>query len=240
MVSQSAFAGRQLSVEAAPAHLQLTLPWLARDEHFVHLFTFTVDIGGDAAGCIQDARLCHERFVGPECRRLRLGVLAVLNALPLDYPRLKIACLRHSRANGVSENGVLKAPTAKATNDLLVGETRTATAVAEMLSRSSRAACAQRACLWVGDRVKRLGNTDALTFKAVTATVQNSSAAVWSEMVRAAAGVARERLQKLVGDTVDLPPLPVDAPEQKPAVAAAKASTLAPKVITRSGGVAVS
>lgn len=255
MVSQFAVAERRLSLEAARAHLQLTLPEFASDEAFTHLFRFTVDMGGDAAGLISEVREFHARFVDPQCRRLRLGVFAVLNALPLEYPRLRIACLKYLYATGVPDSGsFLKTPSTKFVKDLVAPDMLDMTRKAESLLRFFHKDCMQAAALGHGEAVKWLGNTDKNIFSALVAVPgpavagSSSSSAVAGSVtalletrdrqLRIAAGAAYKRLRQF-SDGPHLPQLPVDVPEvAEPPTVTVK--TLAPKVLTYVDGILAS
>ena len=74
--ASSAVAGR-VCFQKAKEKLMLTLPAMAHDPDFVHLFRFVVDLGGDSSPFIPDLRDFTGKFVNPQanslCTQLIIG-----------------------------------------------------------------------------------------------------------------------------------------------------------------------
>ena len=62
----------------------------------MQVFRFVIDLGADDAPFLKSLQAFTSRFVNPEVRRLRLAAFAAVASLPLEMPRLKIACLKWS------------------------------------------------------------------------------------------------------------------------------------------------
>ncbi len=56
------------------------MPEFASDDGFVQLFRFCVDLGGDTAEFVDDARQFHDKLGHPKCRRMRLIIVVYLTA----------------------------------------------------------------------------------------------------------------------------------------------------------------
>ena len=96
MTASSLVKERHRSWEEAQHKMQKTMPQFANDAHFIDLFAFMMDMGGDQSTFLVDLKTFHTKFVNPQVRRLKLEVFSLLSFLPLDMPHLKIAALKYT------------------------------------------------------------------------------------------------------------------------------------------------
>ena len=82
--------------EAVRLRLASTMPRYAEDEHYLELFNFIINVGGQGGQFLVDLRDFHKKFVDPAIRRLRLSTFGCLNSIPLEMPHLKIAGAKHT------------------------------------------------------------------------------------------------------------------------------------------------
>ena len=166
MLASSAVVEQRLSEEVARVHLHTTLPEFATDDNFVDLFRICLDLGGKSDGVLPDARQFHERLADPKCRRLRLAIFGLLNALPIEFPYLKIAGLKYVYASSALDNGYCKVPALKMFTALVKPDMEQTSAVAESVLCHFHVHGVKDAKLSIGDKVKFFGNLDKDIFKA--------------------------------------------------------------------------
>ena len=72
----------------------LLYPDMARDGEFVGMFKLVIDLGADEAPFLASLKTFTSKFVNLALRRLRPQASSNVAALPIAYPRLKIAILK--------------------------------------------------------------------------------------------------------------------------------------------------
>ena len=239
MLASSAVVEQRLSVEVARVHLHTTLPEFATDDNFVDLFRFCLDLGGSSAGFLHDARQFHERFVDPKCRRLRLAIFGHLNALPLEFPYLKIAGLKYVYASAALENGYCKVPALKMFTALVKPDMEQTSAVAEDVLRHFHVHGVKDSKLSIGDKVKFFGNLDKDIFKALAAPCEEPSPELRRQRILHLAGSSQTRLLQLSHAVAgDVPKLPFTVPADGKSSPTQK-TLLQPRVIIFNDGKAI-
>ena len=82
-----------LSFEAVNERGRYELDTWALDPEFIDLFEFVVTMGGSSAGFIDELLDFAGTFVDSKQRQLRLSAFAMVNKMPVETPRAKIAVL---------------------------------------------------------------------------------------------------------------------------------------------------
>ena len=162
ITASPAVAGGHRSWEVAQKSMRLTMPEFANDKHFIDLFAFVLDMGGETSKFLEDLKAFHTKFVNPQIRRLRLDTFCLLGHLPLDMPHLKVAALKFVYVEGKLAHGFCAAPSAAMFKRLgNPAEGFSASVVAEEHLRffhiDCLAACQQ---LEAATRTKFFGNVD--------------------------------------------------------------------------------
>ena len=208
-----AAAERTISASLAQARLRVTLPAFADDEHFLELYRFIVDLGGDGAPFIQDLRSFHERFVDPKVRKIRLSVFGCMNLLALDMPHLKVAGVKfvYSCDQKLLKHGFCEAVSIKHVRDLMVKHSEVAKQ-AETVLNFFHGQCTRHCGLpaFGSDLIKLFANLDRDVFGiAVGARADLASMDSRIEAIYHFGGLVHRRLQGMCrGFEVEAYPFP--------------------------------
>ena len=84
----------EISFQRAREAMGLLYPDMARDGEFVNMFKLVIDLGADKAPFLASLKEFTSKFVNPALRRLRPQAFSNVAALPMLYPRLKVAILK--------------------------------------------------------------------------------------------------------------------------------------------------
>lgn len=84
----------QMTFQRAREAMVVLYPDMARDGEFVNMFKLVIDLGAGKAPFLASLKEFTSKFVNPTMRRLRPQAFSNVAALPIIYPRLKIAILK--------------------------------------------------------------------------------------------------------------------------------------------------
>ena len=189
--------GGVLSWESVIGRVRETMPEFTSDKNFIDLYAFVVDLGGAQSMFLDDLKAFHQKFVNPKVRRVRLEAFAAANALPIEYPHLKVALMKHVYVDAKVSHGYCGSVSAKAMKTLAgTAAGCNASAVAEQILRFFHVDCKEAFKNHDGGiLIKFLGNLDKDLFGKLINTEHQHAA---EGAVRTCGASYYKRLQKLV------------------------------------------